>query len=217
MRRKLRRWTRAVEHPSGIAGQSRSWPWFWASGTLGFGAWGYMTSQALAASESNLAASQAEANHLHGQVATLQTSVTDGKQRETALNARVASQTSCISALKTKAASLDQIASRQIEQFNLLAQGSVFVAAKNDRDTALAAALQDYYEGFSAAWDRRLATANNWIDKGNTEYKRATAALATMNAEVAKVDRLTNEIAGMIAAAGAIDLAACGGGATGAT
>lgn len=152
-------------------------------------------SDKLARTEASLQAATTRGDQLTAQVATMQ--------------AQLQGQKDCMSALQADAATTRQIEDLETKDYNLAAEGSVWAKANTARNAAVAAALDDYYQAYSAAFNGLYASANTWISRGNAQGDVAIRNVATMNAEIKKMDALTNQIEGMLATAGG-GLGVCG-------
>lgn len=175
---------------------------------VGVGYWGYSNSQdlsrtrdELAATRSSLASEQGARAVAEGQARLLRTQVdtlTSQNDTMTSRNARLTSQVSaqgaCIPALNADYAELQRIGDLQNANFNRTAKGSAWAKANDARQKAMNAAIDDYYEAYSAAFDGRYSAANTWITRGNAQMTKAGRLVKTMNAEIAKVDKSTKEI-----------------------
>lgn len=174
------------------------------------GTWGFITTN-------DLSAARATIDQQNLRIAGLQTDLAQEKTRGDGLaasvanlQARVKNQDACIGALAIDASTLNQIAAKQTTLSNMTAKGSTWANASLARDAAEAAALDDYYQAYRAAWDGSYSSANTWVARGNTQIKEASRQLDVMNAEIAKADQLVDEVDGMLGSyATGSDLSVC--------
>lgn len=174
-------------------------------GSLGFG---YSTNQSLdrttqelAATRQILATTQSSLADTTTQLNT-QTAARAQADDETGrlnnqvsdLQNQLAARDTCVAALQADEAQLQKIQREQVTQFNRSAEGSAFVKAQQAYEAALREVVNDYYNGYSAAWDGNYASANSWIDAGNSAAARASAQLKLFNAAVKTIDAGTAKV-----------------------
>jgi hypothetical protein len=165
---------------------------------VGTGTWGFVTANDLSGARKTIDEQNQRIAGLQTDLAQ-QTTRSDGLAASVAnLQARVKNQDACISALATDATTLSQIAEKQGEIHNLTAKGSTWATATLARNAAVTAALSDYYNAYSAAFDGMYGSANTWISRGNAQIGEASRQLATMNTEIAKANLLLDEVDSML-------------------
>jgi hypothetical protein len=172
--------------------------------------WGYTTNERLQATSGQLVAANATVTSQASELGRTQKNLQDQSAQVGALQGRVATQDACITTLRSAAKLLEQTKDKQLVAYGLLAEGSVWAGARQARDKALLAAVDDYYQGFSAAWDSRYSAANSWISRGNSELTTAGKSATVMNDEVAKVNALVDAIDAGLLAYSSLDLSTCG-------
>ena len=171
--------------------------------------WGYQTSKDLSQTRDQLATANGTIASVQAQLSAEQVRSAGFQASISGLQAQVQTEGICVAELGAAKKQLDAISSAETDAFNLLAVGSTYAIARAARDTANSAAIDDYYNAFSAAWDGSRTTANSWISRGNTQLGKANTDLSSMNAEIAKVNTLNDQITQMETDYGATDLSAC--------
>ena len=178
--------------------------------------WGYVTASDLGQTRTSLAAADANVSQLSTEVAGLRGDLAEQESRGDALDARVAAltdrvkdQDECIAAQSAGLGLLEQIHSIQVSINNLTAENSVAAKADDARTVAFSAAIDAYFEAYSAAWDGRYQAANNWIDEGNAQGSEAGRQTSIYNAEIDKVNELVGEVETVLDQYAAVDVTSC--------
>jgi hypothetical protein len=174
----------------------------------GVGAFGYSTSQNLAASRSTLATTEAD---LAAKKTTLETTTTALSARTTALSGakadhtgldgtiaglstQVAGQTKCVTLQAAGLAELSRIEQLQTENFNRTTKGTAWSKADAARGKAISAALDDYYQAYSKAFQGSTSVARTWASKGKAAEATIAAEEKKQAAEIKVVDQNAAEI-----------------------
>ena len=118
------------------------------------------------------------------------------------LQDQLAAKDACVAALKADELQLQKIQREQIANFNRGTETSALAKAAAAYDKALKEQAQYYYNAFSNAWNGNYATANSWVDKGNSAVNRAATQLQFYDAEISTINAGTKKIEGELAALG---------------
>lgn len=174
--------------------------WLIAAGlailAMGTFIWGTTTNQSLEKSGSDLVSTKAALAVSASQLTTSNGDLVSAKTRIDAnaveadrlqslvagLTDQVSRQTNCIAALTENAAELARISELQRANYNRFTSGSKWQKANT-------AALDDYYNAYSAAFSGRYSTANSWIAKGNAQIKLANAQIKTGDAATTTIEK----------------------------
>jgi uncharacterized coiled-coil DUF342 family protein len=115
---------------------------------------------------------------------------------------QVQAQDACLKVLLSIQEELVAAYEKMRDNFNATAEGSKYAKAFVTDRESLRDAIDYYYRAYSAAFVGRLTTANSYIAKGNAEIKKSDAALETLIAEAAKVDKVTDELGATVSQLG---------------
>lgn len=175
----------------------------------GVGAFGYSLTQDLAATRSTLSTTEGD---LAARTKTLDATTGTLGERTTALTAakgshadldskieelstEVAGQTKCVQLQTAALAELGRIEQLQTENFNRTTEKSAWAKAEAARGKAISAALDDYYQAYSKAFQGATSVAKTWAAKGRTAEATMTSEEKKQAAEIKIVDQKADEIA----------------------
>jgi hypothetical protein len=138
------------------------------------------TAKNLSRTTSELSGSRAQASQLGAENGLLSADRAKLSSDVASMRNQLSKQVTCIAALTANATELQRISGLVTANFNRTAKGSAWAKADSN-------AIDYFYKAYSAAFDRRLSTANSWIAKGN-------AAIKTKNAQIKIIDAATKSI-----------------------
>jgi hypothetical protein len=157
--------------------------------------WGAANARDLGASRAALLDKTVELAAASSQVTTAEAKASTLGRQLAQLTQQVSLDGACIEAMQANQAELMRISNLIKANFDRIAPLSVY-------DYANTAALRDYYNAYSAAFDGRRSTANRWIKKGNAQIEKAREQLKPINATSYGLDFATRDLRGSIDAAG---------------
>ncbi|HEV8546643.1 MAG TPA: hypothetical protein VGQ64_10140 [Candidatus Limnocylindrales bacterium] len=177
-------------------------------GIGGVGASGYSLAQELTATRATLASTETDlgatkstlgdtSGSLDQTTATLTAAAsqrTDLDEQVRTLSAQVADQSACLVLQRSALAELSRIEELQTENFNRTTEGSAWAKADLARGKAVTAALDDYYQAYSKAFDRALSAARTWAAKGKDAEATIDSQAKKQAAEMVIVDSSAKEI-----------------------
>ena len=172
------------------------------------GAMGYSMTQdlgstrvSLATAETELAGTKMKLETTSGSLAVQTTTLATAKQDHGALDAtitelstQVEDQTNCLSLQTAALAELGRIEQLQTENFNRTTEKSAYAKAEAVRAKAISAALDDYYQAYSKAFQGGTSAARTWAAKGKDAEATITAEEKKLKAELKTVDAKAAEI-----------------------
>jgi chromosome segregation ATPase len=178
----------------------------------GVSAFGYSLTQDLTATRATLASTETDLGatkstlgdtsaSLDKTTATLTAAAsqrTDLEAQVRTLSAQVADQSACLVLQRSALADLSRIEDLQTDNFNKTTEGTTWAKADLARQKAVTAALDDYYQAYSKAFDRALSAARSWAAKGKDAEATIDAQAKKQAAEIVIVDQSAKEIAAAI-------------------
>jgi chromosome segregation ATPase len=172
------------------------------------GAFGYSLTQDLTATRATLASTETDLGatkstlgdtsaSLDKTTATLTAAASqraDLDAQVRTLSAQVADQSECLVLQRAALAELSRIEDLQTDNFNRTTIGTTWAKADLAREKAVTAALDDYYQAYSKAFDGALSAARTWAAKGKDAEATIDAQIKKQAAEIAIVDQSAKEI-----------------------
>jgi chromosome segregation ATPase len=174
----------------------------------GVGAFGYSLAQDLTATRATLATTETDLGatkttlgdtsaSLDQTTATLTATASQRTyldEQVRTLSAQVADQSACLVLQRSALAELSRIEDLQTQNFNRTTEGSTWAKADLARGKAVTAALDDYYQAYSKAFDRALTAARTWAAKGKSAEATIDSQAKKQAAEMVIVDSSAKEI-----------------------
>ena len=186
-----------------------------AAGAMGFSLTQDLgsTRATLAAAETQLTGTTSTLETTSGSLADRTTTLATAKQDQIGLDATIAElgtqvedQTNCLSLQTAALAELGRIEQLQTENFNRTAEKSTFAKAEAARAKAISAALDDYYQAYSKAFQGATSIARTWAAKGKdaeatiaAEEKKQKAELKTVDAKAAEIEAALDSLESQLA------------------
>lgn len=158
------------------------------------------TQASLDATSTNLTATKADLDTTRTSLSSVRSSLVAAQAQITQLQGRVKGQDQCIQALNDNIRELGTVDALMTANYNRTAVGSRWANANAAKQTAIASALDAYYQAYSQAFAGQKAQANSSVASGNSYVQTAADQTSIMNAEIANNNQALANIEAAFAA-----------------